>query len=178
MIMLLLVINATLVIVMLECLDRMDKMSKHLDLILKLYSEALVTIETSKDVVIESVPIIYNYDVIFKIVVVVIVVCVVYKGCCFFSETSTYKIAKFIDSKTSNFLDYFVDSKIDTTFVDHSNGYQAVFTKHGNICKVMFKDPSDDKMKSISDLLDKLAYKDPSICIDIVNSQSVIDFFV
>lgn len=178
MVLLLLVINTTLIVIMLECFTRMDKMSKNLESVLKLYSEALKTIEMSKDVVVEDIPTIYNYDVIIKIVVLVLVVCVAYKGCCFFSETSTYKILKLVDNKTSKFLDYFIDSKIDTKFIDHSNGYEAIFTKHGNIYKVMFKDPTDNRMKSISELLDNLTYIEPPICVDVVNSQSVIDFFI
>jgi hypothetical protein len=159
----LVIINLTFLLLWLEKLKEVNKLTRSLDLVIKRYSEAIAAKEVLPEVA-EKIPVVlFNYNIILKVMFLVVIVYIAYKSCSFMSETSD-KMTDLVDNKeTSVALDYLLDSRGVTTFADHSNGYEAIFIKDDNYFRIMFLDPVDNQVKSLSDFLGKVVCEDPRV---------------
>jgi hypothetical protein len=160
----LVIINLTFLLLWLEKLKEVNKLTRSLDLVIKRYSEAIAAKEVLPEVA-EKIPVVlFDYNIIFKALLLVVVVYVAYKSCSFVSETSD-RLTELVDNDTSVALslDYLLDSKVVTKFVDSSTGYEAILTRHDDTCQILFRDPVDNHLRSLSDFLGKVVCEDPRV---------------
>ena len=157
---LLVIINITFLLLGLEKLKELNKLTRDLDLVIKQYSEAIAAKEVLPAA--EEIPVVlFNYNIILKVVFLIVIVYIAYKSCSFMSETSD-KMTALVDNKeTSVALDYLLDDpRVMTNFIDQ-NGYEVIFIKDYNYFQVMFLD--DNRIKSLSEFLGKAVCEDPRV---------------
>lgn len=163
MVAILIIINITFLLLGLEKLKELNKLTRDLDLVIKQYSEAIAAKEVLPAA--EEIPVVlFNYNIIFKVLLLVVIVYVAYKSCSFVSETSD-RLTELVDNDTSVTLglNHLLDSKVVTKFVDKSTGYEAILTRYHDTCQILFRDPADNRLGSLSDFLGKVVCEDPKI---------------
>lgn len=160
----LVVINVTFLLLGLEKLNQLNKLTRDLDLVIKRYSEAIAAKEVLPEAA-EKIPVVlFDYNIILKVLLLVVVVYVAYKSCSFVSETSD-RLTELVDNDTSVALglNHLLDSKVVTKFVDSSTGYEAVLKRYDDTYQILFRDPVDNHLRSLSDFLGKVVCEDPKI---------------
>lgn len=165
----LVVINILIVVMLFESFRISEQTSKDFNNLLKVHADAMSAVSAKENVtVIQKVsetPIAIgpDYTLVVQVILLVLGIFIVYKGACFVTESSAYKLGKLIDKKTSCFLDQFLDSKTVTEFSEHSTGLKAIFTKTGKGCEILFRDPNDETLRTVADLVNAKLASSPAL---------------
>ena len=172
-------LNVVLLYVVFDCMYRLEKLSDDLRVALaKLdsVSEGINKKNEEMDLGSSIEP-----GLVLQVAVVLLGICIICYACYAVSDTSIYKLTKLLDHKASSFLDRYTNSQCTTKFAVVSSGFDALYTKHGNTCDILFKGPNDSSYKTLSVILeDAVARASISQVSEIVLTpeyQNAVTFF-